>query len=182
MLYSSNKKGTPLFKRLLLFVLTCCFVNFSFAQQPTAKADSVVKDSMTQKFYAINSDSLYWLSSRKDAKRATEWLAAIETAKKYGIVSGKLTTSQVRTAMLANNTRDRVNKVNTDKQITTLVLNFIKELHEVNAHFEYDGLSSQLSDSVYIHLLMNSKNKGPVSNIISKLDCQDHDYQVLKNI
>ena len=50
----------------------------------------------------------------------------------------------------------------------------------MNAHFEYDGLSSQLSDSVYIHLLMNSKNKGPVSNIISKLDCQDHDYQVLK--
>ena len=180
MLYSSNKKGLPVFKRLLLFVLTCCFVNFSFAQQPTAKADSVVKDSMTQKFYAINSDSLYWLSSRKDAKRATEWLAAIETAKKYGIVSGKLTTSQVRTAMLANNTRDRVNKVNTDKQITTLVLNFIKELHEVNAHFEYDGLSSQLSDSVYIHLLMNSKSKGHVSNIISGLDCQDHDYQILK--
>ena len=182
MLYTSNKKGTPLFKRFLLFVIICCFVNFSFAQQPTAKADSVAKDSMTQKFYAINHEPLYWLSSRKDSKRATEWLTAIETAKKYGIVSGKHTTSQVRTAMLANNTRYRVNNVNTDKQITTLVLNFIKELHEVNAHFEYDGLSSQLSDSVYIHLLMNSKNKGPVSNIISKLDCQDHDYQVLKNI
>jgi murein L,D-transpeptidase YcbB/YkuD len=141
----------------------------------------VVKtDSLTEKFYAVNHEALYWLSSRKDAKRATEWLTAIETAKKNGIVSKKLVTSHIRTAMLAKNTRDRVIKVNTDKQITSLVLYFIKELHEVNAHFQYDGLSSHLSDSVYIHQLMDSKDKGPVSNIISKLDCRDHDYQILK--
>lgn len=182
MLYSSNKKGIPLFMSFLLFVLSYCFVNFSFAQQPTVNADSVLKtDSVTQKFYAINHASLYWLSSRKDAERAKEWLTAIETAKKSGIVSKKLMTNQVRTAMLAKNTRDRVLKANTDKQITSLVLYFIKELLEVNAHFEYDGLSSHPSDSVYIHHLMDSKGKGPVSDIISKLDCQDRDYQILKN-
>ena len=179
--YCFNKKGIPLFKRFLILVLTYCFVNCSFAQQPTIKMDSVVKtDSMIQKFYTINHEPLYWLSSRKDEKRATEWLTVIENAKESGIVSRKFRTDQLRTPMSAKNTRDRVLKLNTDKQITSLVLYFIKELQEVNAHFEYDELSSHLSDSVYIHQLMNSRNKGPVSKIVSELDCQDHDYQILK--
>jgi len=179
--FYSNKKGISLFKSFLLLALTYCLVNCSFAQQPTIKLDSVVKtDSIIQKFYAINLKPLYWLSSRKDAKRATEWLMAIELAKESGIVSRNIRTDHILTPMSAKKTRDRVLMINTDQQITSLVLSFIKELQEVNAHFEYDELSSHLSDSVYIFQLMNSRNKGPVSKIVSELDCQDHDYQILK--
>ncbi|HAQ18106.1 MAG TPA: hypothetical protein DCR40_02605 [Prolixibacteraceae bacterium] len=162
-------------KKILSLFIVSCFIATSFAQSTVIK-----KDSLAQKFYAINHKPLYWFSSRKDIKRATEWLTAIEEAKESGLVSKKLLTSQVRTAMLNKNTRDKTVKANTDRQITGLVLNFIKELQEVNALFEYDEVTAPQSDSVYIYQLINSKNKGPVSKIISELDCQDHDYQVLK--
>jgi murein L,D-transpeptidase YcbB/YkuD len=153
----------------------------SFAQKPVKKVDTELKvDSLVQKFYAINHEPLYWFSTKKDTKRATEWLTAIETAKESGQVSRKLMTGQIRTAMLPKNMRNKVLKANTDRQITSLVLNFIKELQEVKVHFDYDEVSASRPDSVYIYQLMNSKEKGPVSQIISKLDCQDPDYQVLK--
>ncbi len=167
-------------KILSLFIVSC-FVVGSFAQKPVKKVDTEVKaDSLVQKFYAINHEPLYWFSTRKDTKRATEWLTAIETAKESGLVSRKLMTGQIRTAMLPKNIRNKVLKANTDKQITGLVLNFIKELQEVKVHFDYDEVSASRPDSVYIYQLMNSKDKGPVSQIISKLDCQHPDYQVLK--
>lgn len=162
-------------KILFLFILSCFITTTSFAQPAAIK-----KDSLVQKFYSINGDQLYWFSSRKDMKRATEWLTAIETAKETGLISKKLMTGQIRTAMLAKNIRNKISKANTDKQITSLVLNFIKELQEVNVHFDYDEVSAPLPDSVYIYQLMNSKDKGPVSQIVSALDCQDPDYQVLK--
>jgi len=153
----------------------------SFAQKPVKKIVTEVKaDSLVQKFYSINHEPLYWLSTRKDIKRANEWLTAIEIAKDSGLVSRKLMTGQIRTAMLAKNMRNKVLKVNTDRQITGVVLNFIKELQEVNVHFDYDEVSASRPDSVYIYQLMNSKDKGPVSQIISKLDCQNPDYKVLK--
>jgi len=153
----------------------------SFAQTPIKKEVAKEKaDSLVQKFYAINHEPLYWFSSRKDTKRATEWLTAIEAAKQSGLVSQKLMTGQIRTAMLPKNIRNKVLKSNTDKQITSLVLNFIRELQEVEIHFDYDEVSKPQRDSLYIHQLLNSKNKGPVSQIVSKLDCQHPDYQVLK--
>jgi murein L,D-transpeptidase YcbB/YkuD len=153
----------------------------SFAQKPVKKIVAEVKaDSLVQKFYAINHEPLYWFSTKKDTKRATEWLTAIETAKESGLVSRKLMTGEIRTAMLPKNMRNKILKANTDKQMTGLVLNFIKELQEVKVHFDYDEVSKPQRDSVYIYQLLNSKDKGPVSQIISKLDCQDPDYQVLK--
>jgi len=135
---------------------------------------------MVQTFYAINHEPLYWFSSRKDTKRATEWLTEIEAAKDAGLISKKLMTGEVRTAMLSKNTRNKIAKKHTDQMITKVVLDFIKELQEVNVHFDYDEVSSPKSDSVYVYQLINSKNKGPVSKIVSDLDCQDHDYQVLR--
>lgn len=167
--------------RILTLFIVGCLVLSSFAQKPVKKADTEVKaDSMVQKFYTINHEPLYWFSTRKDTKRATEWLTAIEAAKESGLVSRKLMTGQIRTAMLAKNIRNKVLKANTDKQITGLVLNFIKEIQEVKVHFDYDEVSASRPDSVYIYQLMNSKDKGPVSQIVSKLDCQDPDYQILK--
>ncbi len=89
-------------------------------------------------------------------------------------------TGRVRTAMLTKNIRSKISKANTDKQITRLVLSFIEELQEVSAPFEYDEVSKPRPDSVYIYQLMNSKDKGPVSKIVSEFDCHDSDYQVLK--
>lgn len=161
--------------------LVGCFVAGSLAQTPIKKADTGIKaDSMVQKFYAMNQVPLYWFTSRKDTKRATEWLTAIEIAKDSGLVSRKLMTGQIRTAMLPKNMRNKALKASTDKQITGVVLNFMKELQAVNVHFDYDEVSKPTNDSVYIHQLMNSKDKGPVSQIVSKLECQYPDYQVLK--
>jgi murein L,D-transpeptidase YcbB/YkuD len=167
-------------KILSLFII-CCFASGSFAQQPTIKVNTVISsDSLTQKFYAIYQKPLYWLSSREDTKRATEWLTAIETAKESGLVSNRLMTGKIRIAMLGENIKNKISKVNTDKQITELILNFIKELQKVEVHFDYDEVSKPPRDSLVIYQLMNSKNKGPVSKIVELLDCQDHDYQVLK--
>lgn len=167
--------------RILILFIVGCFVASSFAQKPVKKIVTEVKaDSLVQKFYSINHEPLYWFSTRKDTKRANEWLTAIETAKESGLVSRKLMTGQIRTAMLPKNIRNKTSKANTDKQITGVVLNFIKELQEVSVHFDYDEVSAPKPDSVYIYQLMNSKDKGPVAQIVSKLDCQDPDYQVLK--
>jgi murein L,D-transpeptidase YcbB/YkuD len=167
-------------KTLIALLTFICFVIAGFAQQPAPKLKTDVKsDSIVQQFYAANHQPLYWLTSRKDAKRATEWLTAIEAAKESGLVSKKLITSQIRTAMLPKNIRNKTSKANTDKQITSVVLNFLKELQEVDVHFDYDGVSFPTPDSVYIHQLMNSKDNRPVSQIVSKLGCQDHDYLVL---
>jgi murein L,D-transpeptidase YcbB/YkuD len=168
-------------RTILTLLIINCFVLSSFAQKPVKKVDTEVKaDSLVQKFYAINHDPLYWFSTRKDTKRANEWIVAIEKAKESGLVSRNLMTGQIRTAMLPKNIRNKALKANTDKEITGLVLNFIKELQEVKVHFDYDEVSKPQRDSVYIYQLINSKDKGPVSQIISKLDCQDPDYQVLK--
>lgn len=167
--------------RILILFIVVCFVASSFAQTPVKKIVAEVKaDSLAQKFYSINHEPLYWLSTKKDIKRANEWLKAIEEAKESGLVSSKLMTGQIRTAMLPKNIRNKTSKPNTDKQITGVVLNFIKELQEVSVHFDYDEVSAPKPDSVYIYQLMYSKDKGSVSQIVSKLDCQDPDYQVLK--
>ena len=163
-------------KKIISVFIVSCFITIGFAQ-PAVPG----KVSAVEQFYASYHEPLYWLSSRKDTKRATEWIVAIETAKESGLVSRELMTGKIRTAMLGKNIRNKITKANTDKQITGLVLNFLKELQEVSAPFEYDGVNAPQPDSVYINQLMNSKDKGPVSKIVSELDCQNSDYRVLRN-
>ena len=166
---------------ILTLLIINCFVVNGFAQKAVKKLNAEVNaDSLVQKFYEINHEPLYWLSTRKDIKRANEWLTAIEDAKESGLVSRNLMTGQIRTAMLPKNIRNKALKANTDRQITALVLNFIKELQEVKVHFDYDEVNASRPDSVYIYQLINSKDKGPVSKIVSKLDCPNPDYQVLR--
>jgi len=174
--YHLKKTVLNFYRKILFLFVGCCFLTTSFAQPSV-----LINDSIVQRFYTINHAQLYWYSSRKDTKRATEWITAIEVAKESGLVSRNLMTGQIRTAMLGKNIRSKVAKANTDKQITSLVLNFIKELQEVSARFDYNEVVTPSHDSVYIDQLIKSKNKGPVSKIVLQLDCQDHDYQVLKN-
>ena len=173
--YQLKKIHIIFYKKILSTLILSCFITVSFAQSTVSR-----QDSMVQQFYAINPEPLHWLSSHKATKRATEWLTAIEIAKDSGLVSRKLMTGKIRTAMLAKNIRNKALKANTDKQITGVVLNFLKELQQVNVHFDYDEVSAPPSDSVFIYQLMNFKDKDPVSKIVSALDCQDHDYQILK--
>jgi murein L,D-transpeptidase YcbB/YkuD len=161
--------------KIFILIILSCFIAPSFGQSIVTKTDSLV-----QQFYAINHQPLYWFSSKKDAKRATEWIVAIEAAKEEGLVSRKLMTGEIRTAMLGKNIRNKATKANTDKLITGLVLNFLKELQEVGAPFDYDEVSAPRPDSVYIYQLLNSKDKGSVSKIVAGLDCQNHNYQVLR--
>jgi murein L,D-transpeptidase YcbB/YkuD len=162
-------------KKILSIIILSCFIATSFAQSEIIK-----KDSLVQAFYATIHSPLYWYTSRKDTKRAAEWLTAIEAAKDAGFVSRKLMTGEVRTAMLGKNIRNKDAKDRTDKQITGVVLNFIKEIQEVSVYFDYNEVSTPRSDSVYIQQLLKSRDKGPVTKIVSELDCQDHDYLVLK--
>ena len=174
MLYTKNKKGISLSKGILPFILVSCFVANCFAQQTTIK-----EDLMVQKFYVINNEPLYWFSSDKNIDRATEWLTMIESADNLGLVSDKLQSDQINVALLTNKTLDNIYKEQRDKQITGIVLNFIKDLHEGNIKFDYDEVNVP-RDSVYINQLLNSKFGESVSNMISRLDCKDQDYLVLK--
>ena len=161
-------------KGILSLFIVSCLLTTSFSQQIIARKDSIVHE-----FYARYNQPLYWFSSKKDTKRANEWLDAIEAAKESGLVSRDLMTGEIRTNMLEKNIRNKVLKANTDKQITRLVLNFIKELQQVHARFEYDEVNAPKPDSIYIRQLMNTKNNGPVSKIVASLGCQDADYLVL---
>ena len=192
MVYTSRQIGAFLGKGFLTFILVSCFVANSFTQEPVLTKDSVVKKNtavkkntvvkkvpMLDQFYAINNEPLYWFSTAKDMKRATEWLTLIESADKTGFVSNKIQTSQIRTELLNKQSKGNISKENSDKLITWLVLNFIKYVQEGTVHFEYDEVSAP-RDSVYIYQLMNSRYKGAVSKVVSRLDCKDRDYQVLK--
>ena len=159
---------------ILPFILFCCFVSNSHAQQPEIKEEAIV-----QKFYSISQQPLFWFKSEKNLCRATEWLTMIESADHLGIVLDKVRSNQVDVALLSNKNLDDSYKEQRDRQITCLVLNFIKELQEGNIRFDYDEVNTS-HDSLYINQLLNSKPTESVSQIVSRLDCIDNDYQVLK--
>jgi len=174
MFYSTKNRCVALKRLFLSLFLVICFIISSYAQQDTLKKDTIV-----QQFYFINHEPLYWFSSEKNRNRATEWLTMIESADNLGIVLDKLQSDQIHVALLSNNSLDNIHKEQRDKQITGLVLNFIKNLQEGNVKFDYDEVNVS-RDSMYIYQLINSKPGESVSQMISRLDCKDHDYVVLK--
>lgn len=154
------------------------FINFlavsCFSQLPVLNENTMVK-----KFYEISQNNLYWFSSNKNIKRANEWLTAIEFSDNLGLASNKLQIAQIRSALANKKKSDIFYKEQVDKQITAMVLNFIKELQQGSMIFDYDEVSTQ-NDSAYVYQLLNSKTKEPVSKIIELLDCNDRDYMILK--
>lgn len=180
MLNTITKTGLSITKCFLVFILASCFSVNGFAKQPVLKSGSVVKaDSIVQKFYTINNEPLYWFSSRRDMKRASEWLTVLESAERFGLTVDKLQIEVIRTVLNNRRNKDIVLKEKTDKQITGLILNFIRDLQEGKVTFEYDEVTTP-RDSVYIYQLRNARYKGPVSTIVSQLDCRNHDYMVLE--
>ena len=174
-MYSSFNNRCAILNRMLLsFFLLGTIITNGYAQK-----DSVKKDSIIQKFYSVNHEPLFWFSSDKSRSRATEWLIMLESGNNLGIVLDQFQSNQVHVALLSNNSLDNINKEQRDKQITGLVLNFLKILQEGNIKFDYDEVNVP-RDSVYINQLLNSKAGESVSQMVSRLDCKDHDYTVLK--
>jgi len=155
------------------------FAANSFALKPLMNKDSL----MVQKFYTTLHEPIFWVSSVRNIKKAKDWLTVIESTDNY--VSDKIKIEQIRTSLSGINSMSAINKMDnfvkekTDKQITELVLDFIKYQQEGNVNFEYDEVNIP-RDSVYIFQLIFSINKGSVSKIVSELDCKDPDYLVLK--
>jgi len=132
---------------------------------------------MVQKFYDINHEPLYWLSSKKSVKRAGEWLSTLESADRFGLISDKLQIEQIRSVLNNRNINDNALKEKTDKQVTGMILHFIKNLQEGKVSFEYSEVKTP-RDSVYIYQLMNSRYKGAVAKLVTRLDCKDPDYKI----
>ncbi len=170
----SRKRVFTSYRSLLSFILFSCFVINCHAQQPEIKEEAIV-----QKFYSLSQQPLFWFRSDKNLGRATEWLTMIESADHLGIVLDKVRSNQVHIALLSNKNLDDSYKEQRDRQITCLVLNFIKEVQEGNTMFDYDEVNIS-RDSLYINQLLNSKPTESVSQIVSRLDCHDSEYLVLK--
>ena len=173
MIHAGNKIWIAVVKIIFSFLIISCFEANSFAMKPVLNTDSI----MVEKFYATWHEPLFWLSSGKHIKKSQEWLNVIASDDNF--VSDKLQTKQIRATLSSKNKMDNFLKEKTDKQITGLVLNFIKYQQEGNVRFEYDEVNVP-RDSVYIFQLIFSLNKGSVSKIISTLECKDPDYLVLK--
>jgi len=171
-------KRTILFKAFLSIFLLSFFITSSYAQQDTVKKDSI-RDTIIQQFYSVSHEPLYWFSSDKNRNRATEWLTMIESAQSLGMIPDKFQSNQIHVALLSNNTLDNIKKEQRDQQITGLVLKFLKNLQEGNIKFDYDEVNVA-RDSVYINQLLSSKPGESVSQMVSRLDCKDRDYLVLK--
>ncbi len=160
---------------LSIFIFSCFTVNI-FGQQVEPFADTMVDG-----FYARQPESLYWLSSRKRIKRAAEWVREIGSAGYPGMVRNESFDLSVRSALLNVKSMNYVVKQKTDRQVTSLILHFLKEQQEGVIHFEYNEITTQQRDSVYIDQLLNLKYaKIPVTKLIAELDCKDHDYVVLR--
>lgn len=134
---------------------------------------------LVQKFYEINLNQLYWFSSEKNRATAIEWLTEINSSDKSGFVSNKFQMDEIRAALYNNNLNDSIKK-QTDRQITGMVLNFFKFIQQGNVNFEYDEVSVN-RDSIYIYQLLNPKKNESVSSLVSRIECKDHDFVVLKN-
>jgi murein L,D-transpeptidase YcbB/YkuD len=174
MFRTDKKQGFVLNEYLLCIVMIGCLFNNCLAQPQVVK-----QEAMVQRFYKLHQRPLYWFLSDQNITRATDWLTMIASADHYGITLDKLQSDQIRVALLSNHNLDNRCKEIRDRQITGLILNFIKEIQEGDAKFDYDEVHVP-RDSVYISLLLNSKSTEPVSQIVSEIDCQDHSYQVLK--
>lgn len=169
-----NKKYIALTKIFLSFILACCCVTSSFAQTDTLK-----EKAMVQKFYALHKQPLYWLSSVKGIERAKEWLTRIDSSANLGIMPDKLNSDQIHGVLLSKISLDASVREQQDKQITGTVLKFIKNLQEGNIKFDYDEIGIS-RDSVYINQLLSTQPNEPVYQIVSRLDCKDRDYEILK--
>lgn len=168
-----NIRRIAFLKVLLLTLIINCIAGFGFAQQ------TIINDTIIQRFYAVNHQKLYWVSSSANIGKAFQWMSIIESSGNLGFNSNKLKLYEIYKAYNSINRIDSVFFNETDYQITAMVLNYLKVLQQGNIKFDYDEIN-QINDSVYIYQLLGFKKRWSVSKIVSKLECKDADYLIFK--
>ncbi len=162
------------YKKCLIVLFVSCYITTCFSQQKI-HIDSLLVD----KFYSANHQKLFWFSSSKNIKRASDWLTLFDESENLGLISNQFQPDTIRIALFSSNIIDSAFKKKIDKQITGMVLFFIKYLQQGNISFGYDEISIE-RDSVYLYQLLNSRRRERIPSIVKRLDCKDHDYLVLK--
>ena len=135
-----KNKGAACYMKLLSIIVFSCLLAFACKKQ-TIPMVITSSDPMVQKFYTANHKTLFWLSSKKNSEKATEWLTEMESAKSFGFVSDKIQIDQVRVALLNKKNIDISLKDSTDQQMTGLVLNFLRDLQQGSIKFDYDEVN-----------------------------------------
>lgn len=161
-------------RRLLILFILICSVSMSCSHKEVLQEESLV-----QKFYAVQHDSIYWFSSGERAERAIEWLSEIKLYEYEGFAITSDSINQLVTVLSQRIKLDPVVKSKADQQITALILDFIKFLQQGNIVFDFDEVSVH-RDSVYLTQFLNLPNDKPVSQLVAELNCKDPDYLVLK--
>lgn len=144
-----------------------------------ALSDKPEEGIIIQQFYETLQQPVYWFSSDESQKKAYEWLKYIESADQLGIIRGKDFNDKIRSALQSINSPDEMALWQRDREITGIVLNFIKDLQEGNVHMDYDEVSIP-RDSVYIGQLLKADPGEMVAEIVERLDCKDREYLVMK--
>ena len=162
-------------RRRYLLIVICIFL----MSKGFGDSSDISDKLMVSKFYNLNREPLFWFSSEKKIKKANEWLILLMSADRSGIILNKSESDLIRIALLSNHNLYGIFKEQRDRQLTALILHFLKELQEGNVKFDYNRIGIN-RDSVYINQLMNFKDEEPVPQTVSNLDCTDHDYRILK--
>jgi murein L,D-transpeptidase YcbB/YkuD len=173
-----NKKAMFTKKIFNILSVICCFVTLSCQHQPITM-EITSTDTLVQKFYKANQKELFWFNSNQNSRKAAEWLTEIEAAQRFGIVSDQAQIDLIKSTLHKKSWINNLLKDHTDQQVTGLILHYLKELQEGNTRFDYDEVRVE-RDSVYIKQLINTKRKGPVNELVTRLDCKDQEYQTLK--
>jgi murein L,D-transpeptidase YcbB/YkuD len=164
-------------KRIFALLIFLCIALTSNAQKSEIKKDS----ARVARFYKTFNQPLFWFSNQKNIQKGAEWLKVIESREVHnlGFHIDPTVTDHLQASVNNNKTLNASSKEKADKDISSLVLRFLKFLHEGEPMFEYDAFNVN-RDSLYISQLIRSQHKGSVETLISTLDCRDNDYLILK--
>ncbi|MGE5393486.1 MAG: L,D-transpeptidase family protein [Candidatus Saccharibacteria bacterium] len=165
------------YKRIFIIFLLACICLSGHSQKLEAKKDS----ARLERFYKTINQPLFWFSNEKNIQKAGQWLKVLESreVRNLGFNTDPTVTGQLLSTITNSKSLNSQTKEKADKDISALVLRFLKYLHEGEPLFQYDAFNVN-RDSLYVNQLIESQRKGSVETMVSTLDCKDFDYLALK--
>lgn len=165
------------YRHIFAFLLIIGLSVPGYSERSTEKKDSV----RLARFYKTIHQPMFWFNNEKNIQKAADWLKVIESreTRYLGFQVNQTEIDQLQNSLKATRKPGDGSKEKTDKQLTSLVLRFLKFLHEGEVPFEYDAFNIN-RDSLYISQLIESRKRGSLETMVSTLDCKDRDYLVLK--
>jgi len=162
---------------VLLMLIIFCFGIDANAQKSKAKQDSARID----RFYKTVNKTNFWFSTSKSIQKANDWLKLLGSREVHnlGFFADNTEIDYLQSILKNHKNLNNSIKDKSDKQISSIILRFIKFLHEGDAPFEYNAYNVN-RDSIYIKQLIDSQHRGSVETIVSGLDCKNSDYLILK--